>query len=90
MLLAHARKLADLALTRKFLHTFYIADLIRVPDQRDCLGPETLNLQQLQHRRPILLQQVGMKTEIAFSQQLLNVCRHAFANPRDLKQFLGI
>src|SRR5207245_10386938 len=49
VLFAHARQSANLAFAREFLYASEVADLKCVPDQRDGLRPESLNLQQLQH-----------------------------------------
>ncbi len=56
VLLSHAGKLANLSLSRQFFHALKIADLIGAPDQRNRLWSQALNLEQIKHGRPILLQ----------------------------------
>ena len=60
-LFAQARQLAQLAFARQFLHAGEVADLEGAPQQRDGLGAESLDLQQLQHRGPVFLQQLLMR-----------------------------
>ncbi len=65
VLLAHARQFANLTFAGEFFNAVYVADFVGAPDQRDCLWSETLNLEQLKHRRMIFLQQFGLRAESA-------------------------
>ena len=90
VLLAHARQFADLSLARQLLDAVDVADFVGAPDQRDGLRPEALNLQQLQHRRVIFLQQFGLNGELAVFEEFLQVAQHAFADAGDGEHLLGI
>jgi hypothetical protein len=89
VLLAHARQFADLAFARQLFHAIDVADLIGAPDQGDRLRSQTLDLQQLQHRWVIFLEQFGLHAEAAFLEQLLQVDQHAFADAGDGQHLLG-
>ena len=88
-LFAQARQLAQLAFARQLLHAGEIAHLEGAPQQRDGLRAESLDLQQLQHRGPVLLQQLLVRPELAAAAQLLDVGRHALADAGNLQQLLG-
>ena len=90
MLFSHTRQLADFSFTRKFRHAIHIADLVGAPDQRDGLGAESLNFQQLQHGRVILLQQSGLHGELAGIKEFLQVGQHPFADAGNGEHLLGI
>ena len=90
-LLAHARQFAQLAVARQLFHSGEIAYLEGAPQQRDGLRSEPLNLQQLQHAGPVLLQQFLVLRKLAFAAQLLNIRRHSFTdtgNPQQLFRFI--
>ncbi len=89
VLFTHARQFANLAFARQFLHAFDIAYLIGAPDQGDGLRPQALNLEQVQHRRAIFLQQFGVQRESALFEHFLQVHQHAFADAGDFEHFLG-
>src|ERR1700722_3983068 len=59
VLLAHARQDSNFAFARQLLDAFNIATLVRTPDECDGFRAEPLNLQQLQHRRVVFLEQLG-------------------------------
>ena len=88
VLLAHARQFANLAFARKFFYAIDIADLIGAPDQGNRLRSEALDLQQLEHRRVIFLEQFGLHRESAVFEQFLQVDQHAFADAGDGEHFL--
>jgi hypothetical protein len=90
LFLAHARQLAQLAFARQLLHGGRVADLERVPDERYRLGAETLDLQQIQHRRLIFCEQLAVEPELALAEDLLNVGGHALADAGNLQQLLGL
>ena len=89
-LFAQARQFAQFAFARQLLHAGEIADLEGAPQQRDGLRPQPLDLQQLQHRGPVLHQQVLVRPKFAAAAQLLDVGRHAFADAGNLQQLLGL
>src|SRR5271157_1331510 len=89
-LLAQPRQLAQLAFARQIFHPSDIAHLEGAPQQRAGLRAEPLDLQQLQHRWPVFLQQLLMNPKFAAAAQLLDVRRHAFANAGNLQQLLRI
>ena len=60
MLFAHARQFANLSFARQLFDAIEIADLVGAPDQGDRLRAEALNLEQFEHRRAILFQQLGV------------------------------
>ena len=64
-LFAQARQFAQLAFARQLLHAGQVAHLERAPQQRDGFRSESLDLQQLQHRRPVFLQQLLVRAELA-------------------------
>ena len=88
-LFAQARQFAQLAFARQLLHAGEIAYLEGAPQQRNGLRPQPLDLQQLQHRGPVFLQQLLMRAELAAAAQLLDVGGHAFADAGNLQQLLG-
>jgi len=77
------------AFARQLFHPIHVAHLVGTPDQRNRLRSQPLNLQQLQHRRVILLEQVGLHAEAAVLEQLLQIDQHAFADAGDSEHFLG-
>ena len=85
-LFAHARKGLQLAFFRQLLDAGQVADLEGAPDQRDRLRSEALDLEQLQHGRVILLQQLLMQLQLAGLSQLLDVGGHALADAGNLEQ----
>ena len=89
VLLAHARQFADLAFARQFFHAIDVADLVGAPDQRNGLRSKTLDLQQLQHRRMIFFQQLGLHRKLAVFEQLLKIHQHSLANAGNREHFLG-
>jgi hypothetical protein len=89
VLLAHARQFADLAFARKLFHAIDVADLIGAPDQCNRLRPQALNLQQLEHRRMIFLEQVGLHAELAVLEEFLQVDQHPFADAGNGQNLLG-
>ena len=90
VLLAHAGEFADFSFAREFLDAIDIADFVGAPDERDGLRAEALNLQQLQHRRVVLLQQFGLYRELAVGEKFLQVAEHALADAGDRKDLFGI
>ena len=90
VLLAHAGKFTNLPGAREFLHSIHVGNLVGAPDQRDRFRPQTLDLQQLQHRRVIFLEQLGVQREPAVLEQFLQVFQHAFADSGNGQHFLGI
>ena len=90
MFLAHARQFANFSCARELLDAIHVGDFVGAPDQRDRLGPETLDLQQLQHRRVILLQQLGLNGELAGIEQFLQVGEHSLADAGNGEHLLGI
>ena len=90
VLLAHARQFADLAFARQFLDAIDVADLVGAPDERDGFRAEALNLQQLQHRRVIFLEQFGLHGEFAVCEEFLQVAQHAFADAGNRENLLGV
>src|SRR6185369_17515047 len=86
--LPHARQDAYLALTGELLYTLKIADLVRTPNQRDRLGAEPLHFEELEHGWAILLQQIGMKRQLALAKHLLEVEEHTLANSWNGKHLL--
>src|SRR5262249_18517966 len=90
MLLAHAGEFANLTLFGEFLHSIDIADLVRAPDQRDSLGTQSLDLQKLQHRRVIFIEQLFLQRELAFRKQLTQIFQHALANAWDREDLLFV
>ena len=89
LLLPHAGKFADFAFARQLVHALEIADVIGAPDQRDGLRSEALDLQQVEHRRVIFLQQVGVQAQASFFEHFLQVEQHAFADAGNGEHFLG-
>ena len=79
-LLPHARQGAQLALARQLFHAFQVTDLEDVPDERNGLGPQALDLEQLQHGRAILFQQLGVQPQLAFFENFLKVHAHSLAD----------
>ena len=79
-LLAHARQGAQLALAGQLFYAFQVADLKDVPDERDGLGPQALDFEQLKHRRAILFQQLGVQPQLAFFENFLQVLAHSLAD----------
>ena len=53
-------------------------------------GPKPLDFQQLQHRRPVFLEQFLMLPELACLAELLDVGGHAFADAGNFQQLLGL
>ena len=90
VLFAHARQFADLAFARQFFDAVDVADFVGAPDQGDGLRPEALNLQQLQHRGMIFLQQFGLHGELAVFEKFLQVPEHALADAGNCENLLGI
>ena len=90
VLLAHARQFANLAFARQFLDAVDVADFVGAPDQRDGLRAEALNLQQLQHRRVVFLEQFGLHGELAVFEKFLQVAQHALADAGDGENLLGV
>ena len=90
VLLAHAGQFADLSFARKFLDAIDVADFVGAPDQRDGLRAQALNLQQLQHRRVVFLQQFGLNGELAVFEEFLQVAQHALADAGDGEHLLGL
>ena len=89
LLFAHARQFAQLALARQLLDAFQVADLVRAPQQRDRLRAEALDLQQLEHRRAVLLQQLGVQRDAPGLVEILQVRAHALADAGNFEQLLG-
>ena len=77
---SHAREFANLSFLGQLLHAFHVAHLIGAPDEGNGLRSQALDLEQFEHRRPVLLEQVGMDRELALFEQLLQVHQHAFAD----------
>ncbi len=90
VLLAHAGKFADFSFAREFLDTVDIADFVGAPDQRDRLGTEALNLEQLQHRGVIFCEQFSLDGEFSCAEELLQVGKHALANAGNGEHLLRI
>ena len=90
VLFAHARQFANLALSRQFLDTVHIADFVGAPDERDRLRPQSLNLQQLQHRRAVLLQQFRLHRQLAVFEEFLEIAKHAFADAGNFEDLLRL
>ena len=89
VLLAHAGQTANLAFLGQLLYAFGIADVIGAPDQGDGLRAEALNLQQVEHRGVIFLEQLGVQREPAFFKHFLQVQQHSLADAGDGENFLG-
>src|SRR5579872_579660 len=88
LLLAHAREFANLALTSELLNALGIADFIGAPNEGDSLWAEALDLQQLQHRGMIFLEQLGVDRQLAFFEHFLEILEHAFADAGNLENLL--
>src|SRR3954469_20049978 len=88
VLLSHTGKGAQLAFARQLRDSIDITDLKSIPNERDGLRSESLNLQQLQHARTELRQQLAMQAQLAFAGDLAQVGGHAFADARNLQQLL--
>src|ERR1051326_9065401 len=90
LFLPHPRQLADLALARQLLYAFEIANLKCVPEQRNGLWPKTLNLEQIEHRGPVLLQQFTVQPQLSFAENFLDVLAHALADAGNLQQLFWL
>ena len=89
LLLAHARKLANLSFPGQLLHAFEITHLVGAPDQSDGLRAQALDLEQVKHRGVIFLEQFGVQRKFALFEHFLHVHQHAFADAGDGEHFLG-
>ena len=90
VLFAHARQRADLAFARQLLHALEVADLIGAPDQRNRLRPQTLNLEQFEHRGAVFFQELGVRLDAAIFEKHLQIGQHAFANALYFEKFLRL
>ncbi len=90
VLFAHAGQLANLSLAREFLDAVDVADFVGAPDECDGLRSEALNLQQLQHRRVVFLEQFHLDGELAAFEKLLEVVQHSLADAGNSQNLLGI
>ena len=88
LLFAHAWQSADLALARQLFDPIDVAHLVRAPDQSNRFRAQPLDLQQLQHGRPVLFQQLGMHLQPAFAENLLHVQKHALADAGHFQKLL--
>ena len=73
VLLAHARQFANFAFARQLLDAVDVANFVGAPDQCDGLRTEALNLQQLQHRGMVFLEQLGLNREFAVFEKFLQI-----------------
>ena len=89
LLLAHAREFANLSFLGQLGHALDVAHLIGAPDQSDGLRAQALDLEQVEHRRVILLEQFGMQRKLALFEHFLQVLQHAFADAGNGQHFLG-
>src|ERR1019366_8350054 len=89
-LFAQTRQGAQFAFARQLLDAREIADLEGAPKQRNRFRPQSLDLQQLQNGRPVLHQQLLVRSKLAAAAQLLDVGSHTFADARNLQQLLGL
>src|ERR1700733_4330439 len=90
VLFPHARQLANFSFARQFRDALYVTDFVGAPDQGDGLRPQALNLQQLQHRGMIFLEQFGLNGEFAVAEKFLQVPEHAFADAGNRENLFGI
>ena len=89
LLFAHAGKFANLSFFGQLGHAIEIAHLIGAPDEGDGLGTQALDLEQIEHRGAIFLEQFRMQRKLPLLEHFLQVQQHAFADAGDGKNFLG-
>src|SRR5579871_5162403 len=90
MLFAHARQSANFSFARQLLDAIDVADFVRTPDERDSLWTKALNLEQLQHRRMIFLEQFRLRGQLAGAEQLFQLVEHPLADAGNRKDLLRI
>ncbi len=90
VLLAHAGEFTNFSGARELLHSVHIGNLVGAPNQRNCFRSQTLDLEQLEHRRVIFFQKLGVQREAAFFEQFLQIVQHAFTDSGNGEHFLGI
>ena len=90
MFFTHARQRADLALARQLLYALEVADLVGAPDQGNRLRPQTLNLEQFEHRGAVFFQKFGVRFDAAILEKHLQIGQHAFANTLYFEKFLRL
>ncbi len=86
----HARELAYLSFPGQFGHALGVAHLVGAPDEGDGLRAQALDLEQVEHRGVILLEQFCVQREFSLFEHFLQVQQHAFADAGDGEHFLGI
>ena len=89
VLFAHAGQLANLSFFGQLRHAVEITNAVGAPDKGDGLWSQSLDLEQVEHRRVIFLEQLGVQREFALFEHFLQVGQHAFADARDGENFLG-
>ena len=67
-----------------------IGDLKVQPDEVDGLRAEPLDLEQLQHRRAVFFEKLGMLLQVALVHDLAQVGGHAFADTGNFQQLFGV
>ncbi len=87
-LLSKSRQVPQFAFLRQFFHIRHAAGLELAPQKRHLLRPQRLQIQQIQNRLRIFLQQFLSQRIIPGLNNLLQMLHHPVANSRQLRQLL--
>src|SRR5208283_1035128 len=87
-LLSKPRQVPQLAFLRQFFDVRHRPGLERLPQHRHLFRPQRLQLQQIQDRLRIFLQQLLPQTVVARLHNFLQMLHHAVADPRQFRQLL--